>query len=71
MMNRAQLHVGEVWQVRLGGLIEGERQIVALYAKTVALSSPFDASVESRRWADVQFLNLLRRSNGKAPLVLP
>jgi hypothetical protein len=65
------LHIGEVWQVRLGGLIEGERQIVSMYAKTVALSCPVDASIESRRWADVQFLNLLRRSNGKAPLVLP
>jgi hypothetical protein len=58
-MNNAQLHVGEVWYSRIGA-IEGERQIVAMYSNTVALSAPTDPRTEYYRWSEVEFLHLVR-----------
>jgi hypothetical protein len=70
-MNRSDLHLGEVWQCRLNGAIEGPRQIVAMFARTVAVSSPTDASMESYPWPAIEFLSLLRRPAKLSPTVLP
>lgn len=68
-MTPDQVHPGEIWRVRLG-VIEGERQVCAKYQTTVEVSAPTDFRREYHLWRDIQFLELLRRSNGKS-LVMP
>lgn len=62
--------VGDVWRVRLG-VLEGERQIIATFGKSVAVCAPSDHRIDYYRWHQIEFLNLIRRANGKAPLVMP
>ena len=58
-MTRTNPKVGEVWYSRIGA-VEGERQIIALYSKTVALSAPTDPRTEFYRWSEVEFIRLVR-----------
>ncbi len=68
-MTADQIHIGDVWKVRMG-VVEGERQVLAKYKTTVEVSAPTDFRRDFLLWKDVQFLELLRRSNGKS-LVMP
>lgn len=69
-MAHENLQVGDTWRVRIGSLIEGERQIIAKHTNTVEVCAPTVHMSDVYRWHEIEFLELLRRRNGKA-LVMP